>query len=91
MGISPTLKKGLHISVILIKIGITTKVDLIYPPLLEWLKSSSGRIFLALIVGRGVLRGKTTNALVVNSTKGGMRKFYFDSILTPQQGANVKG
>ena len=91
MDVSPTLTKGRHISVILIKIGVTIREGLIYPPLLEWLKSSSGRIFLALIVGGGALRGKTTNALVVDSTTCGMRKFYFDSTLTPQQGANVKG
>ena len=91
MDVSPTLTKGRHISVIIIKIGVTIREELIYHPLLEWLKSSSGKIFLVLIVGRGVLKGKTTNAQVVDSTTCGRQKFNFDSTSTPQQGANVKG
>ena len=88
---SPTLTNLLHISEILIKIGITLKGNHTLPLLLVWQRSSWGMVFLALNVVSGVLRRKITNARVVNLTTCGRRNLCSVSPLTHQQGVNVEG
>ena len=88
----PTLTNRLHISVILIRTGITIKGKTL-PQRLAWKGSSGAMVSLAygMIVVIGVLRGIITNAHVAILTTRGMRNLHSESTLMHQQGVNVEG